>query len=83
MGLVLKWTFLSDMCKLFLVLLTSGLDLAVDLLDLLSLVDIWVLMLFISCLIWASIEALAFSGGITYGMLTMLLFLKQHRRFFL
>ena len=48
MGL-LKWTFLSGMCK-FLVLLTSGLDLAVDLLDLLILVDIWVLMLFWSFL---------------------------------
>ena len=82
MGL-LKWTFLSGMFKLFLVLLTSGLDLAVDLLDLLILVAIWVLMLFISCLIWASIEALVFSGGITYGMLTRLLFLMQHRRFFL
>ena len=48
-----------------------------------GLVDIWVLKLFISFLIWASIEALVFSGGSTYGMLTKLLFLMQHRRFFL
>ena len=60
-----------------------GLDLAVDLLDLLILVDIWVLMLFISCLIWASIEALVLSGGSIYGMLTMLSFLMQHSKFFL
>ena len=82
MGL-LKWTLLSGVCRLSLVLFMLGLDLAVDLLDLLILVDIWVLMLFISCLIWASIEALVFSGGITYGMLTRLLFLMQQRRFLL
>ena len=82
MGL-LKWTLLSGVCRLSLVLFMFGLDLAVDLLDLLILVDIWVLMLFISCLIWASIEALVFSGGSMYGMLTMLLFLMQHSKFFL
>ena len=82
MGL-LKWTFLSGICVLSLVLFMLGLDLAVDLLDLLILVDIWLLMLFISCLIWTSIEALVFSGGRTYGMLTKLLFLMQQSRFFL
>ena len=59
-----------------------GLDLAVDLLDLLILVDIWVLMLFISCLIWASIEALVFSGGSMYGMLTFSVHGKEQRNRF-